>query len=414
MPLQDIYILPSTFPLFDWADWPASKAALVSGGHTINFEKEAWNAIVDKLASALASAGIAWDAGITTAAQAQITESPGALTAEAFNSVRFNIDSPMPLGWAWAKDPTFRGYVGRENFRGSSVYGAACDSLYPEYIEELARKLNLLIGVMRGDMALPIVSSSGAETLAYASAELVAKSIKSLPTGGAEISRSLYVQQGIDLRPSAPIFPAETDELSTSRFSAKLPALRSGVIKPETRIEKSGYFIHPMRRVRALVQPVDEISASLVYFGWELATADYISGEGKAESSTETSVEALLTLALHGEDITRSVSADAGIILKPPLPAAGEGHAVSLSGTEPVKAGQTRAIKSKSRALSREQLISTPLPSAPASSAERSASQSAFSLDTAWWPPEWQPDGGLWIRQSHAVTIAEDGGLEVT
>ena len=164
--IVDIPILSSDFALFDWADWPDSKAALVSGEYTHKFKKEAWNAIVDHLAAALNAAGIKWDSLYTPTSAAKITQVYGSLYAAVFNSVRHNIDFPMPLGWAWAENPNFRGYVGREDFRGVSIWGESrADDVYAEYIPELVRKLNLLIEVMKGDKAVLIAGRGNGYSL---------------------------------------------------------------------------------------------------------------------------------------------------------------------------------------------------------------------------------------------------------
>lgn len=150
MPLQDIPVLPKEHPTYNWADWQSSRDSLVSGTPTSHFAKEAWNAIVDSLNEALENAGLAWDPKYTTASDAKITVAYGALTAQKFNSVRYNIEWPAPLEWAWAERPDFRGYVGRTEFRGRVKYGKTSDRVYPEYIIELVRRLNLLIELMRG------------------------------------------------------------------------------------------------------------------------------------------------------------------------------------------------------------------------------------------------------------------------
>ena len=149
MPLQTIPVLAQDYPVFDWSQYQSSRDALVKDHPVADFTKETWNAIVDTLSDALADAGLEWDAKYTTADGAKVTKAYGALTATMFNSVRHNIDHPASIGWGWANNTAFRGYVGRENFRGHGQYGAACDLFYPEYIIELVRKLNLLIEIMR-------------------------------------------------------------------------------------------------------------------------------------------------------------------------------------------------------------------------------------------------------------------------
>lgn len=163
--LLNIPVLDSNYPLFDWDDWPDSYAALVSGGLTAEFEKECWNAIVDTLADALETAGIPWDSSYTSTSATRITEEYGDLYAKMMNSLRHNIDRPAPLGWAWANDSSFRGYIGREDFRGVDDYGeVGSDEVYPEYIKELVRKLNLLIEIMRCNGHLRLIRAEEASS----------------------------------------------------------------------------------------------------------------------------------------------------------------------------------------------------------------------------------------------------------
>lgn len=150
MGFDTIPAIPADFPLYDWSDWQQSRDALAPGIKTKQFQIAAWNAIVDGLANAITAAGQTWDAAYTTAAGAKITVSDPKLYAAKFNSVRLNIDRQMNLDWPWAVRTDSRGYVGREDFQGRQGVGKACDLVYPEYILELVRKLNLLLEIMRG------------------------------------------------------------------------------------------------------------------------------------------------------------------------------------------------------------------------------------------------------------------------
>lgn len=157
--------IPGDYPLYDWGNWQSSRDALVPGGPTKYFVKEAWNAIVDALEGAITAAGQTWDSTYTTASGAKITEAYGKLSARKFNSIRLNIDRQMHLNWPWAVNPANRGYVGREDFLGRQDVGEACDLVYPEYLLELVRKLNLLLEIMRGtgpvrDANLPRLSET--------------------------------------------------------------------------------------------------------------------------------------------------------------------------------------------------------------------------------------------------------------
>lgn len=216
MAVTDIYVLPSNYPKFDWADWPESAASLVPDGYTHEFEKEAWNAIVDLLAGALADAGEVWANTYTTAAGARITEEYGDLRAAAINSVRHNIDTAVPvLRWGWANDPTFRGYIGRKDFRGVDAYGeAGADDVYPEYIVELASRLNFMLSVLTGEATKALQVEEMVDALH--SAELLAQPPYVL--AGSEKSYSIHKASG--LARSSRLLSAE--QIIKSKYEAPL------------------------------------------------------------------------------------------------------------------------------------------------------------------------------------------------
>lgn len=412
MPLNDIYVLPSNYPTFDWSEWPASKAALVQGGLTVNFQKEAWNDIVDQLAAALSAAGLGWDSAYTSIADAKITESPGSLTAAAFNSVRHNIDWPVPLGWKWANDPSFRGYLGRADFRGHSVFGASCDSVYSEYIIELVRKLNLLIGIMNGNKALPVSSISSSESSSMSLVELIPATGISLPVHGEGLSSSISAPTSVDVLRSAPMFPLERDMIIKSAYSADIRALRAVTSDTERTLLKTGYKANVYRRKAAVAQPVNEVSGSAYSISWDLTSAQYIASREISLSSAQGGVSQVPSAPIVGSG-TAAASSKAAALTRESLPVSGAGKAEALSQAEFTPGIRGRVI-SKARSATNAEVNISALASAPVAGQENSMSLAWAALDSAWWPPEWQPDGGLWIRQSHAVTIAEDGGLEVT
>lgn len=202
MPLQNIPVLDENYPIFDWSEHQESKNALAPNNLVSEFTKETWNDIVDTLNNALLEAGLYWDSQYTTASGAKIYKPYGELTAKAFNSVRHNIDRPASLGWAWANNENFRGFVGREDFRGYKDYGKNCDFFYPEYLLELVRKLNLLIGIMKDSANLESFSfEDGLKT--DISSDLVGK--KSAPITIDGFSKSIFFNGIVGLL-SFPIF----------------------------------------------------------------------------------------------------------------------------------------------------------------------------------------------------------------
>lgn len=168
MALREIPVLPEDYPLFDWADWPDSKAALIQGGPTRDFEMACWNDIVQTLVDALEEGGEEWDPnGIDyypayTVDQTKITD--GDLHGYQFNRVIANIHNRVPLyNWKWLMEEDYRGYIGRLMVYERISQGQ--DYVYPEYFEELVHRLNQMLEIMRGTwpiadlLKIPVKSS---------------------------------------------------------------------------------------------------------------------------------------------------------------------------------------------------------------------------------------------------------------
>lgn len=155
---MNIPCIDSDYSLFDWADWPNSKAALVKGTPTKQFEIACWDDIVTKLIVLQNDAGYSWNDAYTDASGAVIQRSAGGqgkFRATCFNSTRNNIDALIALPWQWEKNPAFRGYIGHKDMVGLSTVSSVskADKLYPEYILLLVDRMNLLIRILRGDEA---------------------------------------------------------------------------------------------------------------------------------------------------------------------------------------------------------------------------------------------------------------------
>lgn len=150
MAINKLPCLSPAYPLFDWKTWPDSEAALVQGGSTRKFQISCWNAIVIELENAIIASGGTWNTLYTTASEAKM-DKDGRLFADKFNSLTKNIDEIVPLGWQWAVNPNFRGYIERQYFRGASDDPKNPDKLYPEYIKELVRRMNLVIEIMKDE-----------------------------------------------------------------------------------------------------------------------------------------------------------------------------------------------------------------------------------------------------------------------
>lgn len=402
MPLHTIPVLEETHALYDWADWQASRDALVSGGPTRYFAKEAWNAIVDGLHQALTEAGLAWDDTYTTAEEAKITVAYGKLTAQKFNSVRHNIDWPAPLGWAWADREDFRGYVGRVDFNGRATHGRECDKVYPEYIIELVRKLNFLLEIMRGtapvlatEAAYSVASPVQADVIAGKAALVAARYLTGVKTdANALVGKAAYVNADmamsveINLDAQTGIGAAGSAELGINLLvSAAGRSMRSVIGEAQhrssLRISAEGVS-NPYKEFEAKTM----IPCSVVV-------------EAIAPEATETGSEACITVSTFAEP--------------------DNGSALELSARTRVRTDvYAESAMAGSRATECLQKISTKIKATfPANSAAALVSAShkagtriSCALDSAWYPPMWV-DGGLWIRQAYSVTQNDNGEVVI-
>lgn len=413
--IVNVPILATSYPLFDWSDWALSYAALVPDGLTSEFEKECWNAIIDHLNTALTAAGITWNTTYTTAADAKITEEYGDLYAKAFNSVRYNIDRPAPLGWAWANNSSFRGYVGRADFRGVSQYGeSGADDVYADYIPELVRKLNLLIEIMRCSGSH--VGAFGAEALAVTDQYVKARQGIGFEIGnGSGVSFTDYVNSGIHVGIGARAIPvlrsSSTDHTNPGSLGygvRAVPVLKSvstDCTTPGARLGR-GVRINPAWSVVTTSQ-----SKALILYGWPV----YVEADKQNNSTTQhdTTVRSGPAAPVSGSDCTKTCG----------------GGTVRAAGTLRVKSKeiarsnvQTTVRPTETLRVKAKECVTTP------TDAVVTTGQSArvlfagssvvpytkVTIYSAWEPPIWV-DGGLWIRQVHDDPVQnEDGSLEVT
>lgn len=126
------------------AETAASFASLVSEGLVENFHWKVWNDFVNKVNEARTETGQAWKTTYATKAQALVAGIYSDLTVASFNSIVQNLDYPF---WNWAQLPGSPGYLGRLLMRGTATMGENADDVYYQYILELARKLNIVIGI---------------------------------------------------------------------------------------------------------------------------------------------------------------------------------------------------------------------------------------------------------------------------
>lgn len=426
MALNQIPALPENYPLFDWAEYQSSRDALAKGTPTAQFAKSAWNALVDDLADALAESGLEWDETYTTADGARMTDTDGQLSAAKFNSVRLNIDHPAPLGWAWERKPDFRGYLGRVEMRGAATHGRRCDVVYPEYIIELARKLNVLLEIMRGSALLadaecglllgvaqevelhaqksaPIALNHRAETT-------VSTDMRSQPAAllGAEQKSATQVQPSITSLPAANIRANTLHHTEISVDAASLHSSPVNVAVSASMLVKvdgtSGCATSIIMKQRVISNV--SVEAEAVPIG-RVLPADSNVLMGSAASIDMGSGAAMGTVA----DLYAVSGVAVEMDVSNPLPTDCE----SISGS----AVSAEADKLPTVPMQSDVLTGTAI-SAVAASAKAPAVEWEFlpitnvscRLDTAWYPPVWV-DGGLWIRQSHNVTQNENGELVI-
>ena len=315
--LMELPLLSVDFPLFSWVDWPDSYAALYSGGSTANFEKECWNDIVDTLEAALHEAGFKWQNDYTTVSGAQISRSYGALYAEMFNSVRHNIDRLTLLGWDWAKEPTFFGYVGREDFNGVSTSGSAADEVYYTYFLELARRLNVLINVLKGEVVKYI---SGNEQI------------------------SVYYTERVRQGHSAPL--AYDKILSLGDYDALIRAGHSGVIRPQgaTLITRdTGNILSGRAGIVRGIERASTESNAVINPGWSAPIKSEATATGKGSAVILSAIPKFITE-------TVSAAAKGSGIIRPGVSFLLEAlAAAAAAGAASVQADSSGVIKSNTQ-----------------------------------------------------------------
>lgn len=137
--------LPSDFENWTWeksngqaTDEQTQKAyhAIKNQGDRKEFSYLVWNDLIDKLKEVVRLSGNTWSGN-----DVKMSAPHQALTAADFNTTRKNIEL-IPTTWKWKFDKNFKGYIAREDMR-------AGDIVYGSYIEELVRKIVVLIDVLK-------------------------------------------------------------------------------------------------------------------------------------------------------------------------------------------------------------------------------------------------------------------------
>ena len=410
MGFDTIPAIPADFPPYDWSDWQQSRNALAPGIKTKQFQIAAWNAIVDSLANAITAAGQTWDTTYTTAAGAKISFSDAKLYARKFNSVRRNIDRQMHLDWPWAVRTDSRGYVGREDFQGRQDVGKACDKVYPEYILELVRKLNLLLEIMRGPGPIRYADT--------------AQLIRALIDAGAKSG----IGAQVDCRHNA-----STDILTSGARSGKSVRMAaSSASKSIRRTDVQPKAAAPVSYSHVISSLHSASGRSRVAAPAELKMADIRSMAAADAMAIEKKCIAHISV-LHNTGIAsvmdakteESVLFEIGCTTAHPsmeteirngLPLHMAAHIVPGSSmqAEPTK-GLPRHVSANLTGNSAASAVLAKQKPVRIEYAGRSvATVICPAVDTGWLTPKWV-SGGLWIRQVHDEPVQyENGDLEVT
>lgn len=394
--IQTLPALDRNHPLFNWDDHQTSYNALVSGGQCAEFQKETWNAIVDALHDALTSAGLEWDSHYATYEGAHITDRYGALSAAAFNATRANIGVLFGIGWGWAVDPTFRGYVGRKDFRG--VASGNPDDVYPEYILELTRGLNLFLEVLRGTADMAYGAHQHDISVPWESDLLVRRSA---PLAFADSSES-DVHGGAVARPSAPL--AVSDQIF-SEYSANLRKCLAKALGDFRYRSKSQHSATAFARIVSVLRYTGHLARSDVSAAMDMFSALYLESRYGSASIEQCGGVALPSVPASWSGISNAT----------------QSGTLAMPEAEPMKSTYRAKTAYNAAILPREPIgvgggdlsvtghIAVPDKLFPRYIGANAKVESASSvvIDSAWYPPVWVDDT-LWIRQIH-----DDGEIEV-
>lgn len=423
-------VLPADYPLFDWADWPESRAALVPGGPTRNFEKACWNAIISTISQAAFAAG--FDKHKLYIGQIGNYEL-GWLTAKNMNSLVESFDEFLPMGWFWRSERF--GTFEKKEFHGMPGWGGFwpdADILYPEYILGLADRVNLYIQLMRdnyphaiGSTASPYLAvsriQSGAKLGGQARMDAMQLSKLKISRTAAEIGYSRRFSAQAIARVTLADFPVETHPAIrgympdvVSCLQVKLSGRSFLGTQPQIEPVASGVLVHMediqltrghreteswLRAYTSIRRVVSGVAPSVVVA--QQRSRSYCRNSAAVTDPLTVAVAYASGSAVHpgaqpGEmlrlqsDVCSGTSQDLAIV-KPPilLNWADEKSAVSVEAVvDQEPAGCVRSHCSGKASV-------------------------VCSLGTAWEPPTWV-NGGLWIRQVQTKRRKPDGSIDLS
>lgn len=169
--------LYADIPLWSWSESnglasreQTSEAyqAAITQGLVANYSHLVWDDFVRLLKNALDEVGLPWLNTYGSYSNTLVGEIYGSLTAQRFNAVVQNIRYPY---WTWEGFPGSYGYLGRQAVRsGDTVYGL--------YMTELAKYLNVVLGIYNGTANTRETSASIDTALAH---DAIARSLHTAP-----------------------------------------------------------------------------------------------------------------------------------------------------------------------------------------------------------------------------------------
>ena len=423
-------VLPADYPLFDWADWPESRAALVPGGPTRKFERACWNAIVATISQAAYAAGFdKHNLYIGTMSDIE----GGWLAAEKMNSLVDAFDRFLPMGWFWRSDRF--GTFEKKEFRGHPGWGfldQTADVLYPEYILGLASRVNLYIQLMRdnyphaiGSTASPYLAvsriQSGAKLGGQARMDAALLSQLQISRTAAEIGYSRRFSAQAIARVTLADFPVETHPAIrgympdvVSCLQVKLSGRSFLGTQPQIEPVASGVLVHMEdiqltrghRETEAWHQAYASIRRTVSRMAPSVVLAQQRSRSCCRNSAAVT--DPLPVAVTYAAGTTVHPGAQPGEMLRLQLDVC-SGTSQDLAIVKPPILLNWADEKS---AVSVEAVVDQEPAGCVRSHCSGKASV-VCSLGTAWEPPTWV-NGGLWIRQVQTKRIRSDGSLDLS
>lgn len=199
--------------------------AVTTHGNTSDFSYMVWDSLVSNLKAAMDECRISWDDTYGTYQQTLALLPYAELTAKRFNAVRLNVGKYIQTTWKWAYDPTFEGFVGRENMLGVSAVGEQnADTVYGTYILELVRKYNVLIDILSDEASF---------------AQFVSRLTATMQAESANLGKIPTVQLNIDALFES-IFDSTLTTAETYLLTANARAGTSYTNKAQMELEEAG------------------------------------------------------------------------------------------------------------------------------------------------------------------------------